>query len=145
MDADTAATVARQALTNGINLETNSQRLALADEGAMAVKTALTNQVYAETYAAGAALKNLDNLGRLPGVSQDDHWQVTSDMVDSVVSNRALAIEFPASRTFRLVKTNETSTNNYTFVKQTKDAEWKLQKAWQTDSKGQIIQEWPVK
>lgn len=91
-----------------------------------------------------AALKNLDNLGLLPGVSQEEHWNVTSDLVDSVVSNKALVMEYPASRTNRVV-TNETSTNNYTYVKQTKDSKWKLQKIWLADSNGQTIKEWHIK
>jgi hypothetical protein len=90
-------------------------------------------------------VKQLHEQGRLPGDSKDEHGTVTSDTVQSVISNNAVVMFYPASRTFHLIHIDETAMNSYTLVKQTEDAEWKLQKAWQTVSNGQIIQEWPVK
>jgi len=142
--ANNAAASVRYALTNGVDLETSTQRLAQADEAAMATKTAVTNEVFVETGEAGLVLKQLHELGRLPGDSKDEHGKLTSDDLQLVVSDKAVAMVYPATRTFHLVKVGETSTNNYTLMKQSKDAEWKLQKAWLTDSNGQIIQEWPV-
>ncbi|MGA3284275.1 MAG: hypothetical protein ABSD57_07445 [Verrucomicrobiota bacterium] len=42
------------------------------------------------------------------------------------------------------MKTGEAATNNYILVKQSKGAKWQLQRAWRTDSSGQVIEEWPV-
>jgi len=143
-DADNAATTARYALTNGVDLETNSQRLFLADDVAKAVRMGLTNQVNLETLAAVSALKQLHEMGRLPNISKDEHGQVTSDLATLVDSNKVIEIVYPVSRTFHFLKDGESSTNNYILVKQAKDSEWKLQNAWLTDSNGQIIKEWPV-
>lgn len=129
--------------TNGLNWQTNSKILVAVEKLTEATKMSLTNDVYLESGAAALFLKRLLDQGLLPGVSKGEHGDMTSDMVDSVISNKAVAMTYPASRTFRLVKDGETSTNNYILLKQSNDSEWKLQKAWLTDSNGQIIKEWP--
>lgn len=146
--ADSAATAVRVGITNwtmtnGVNLQTNGQILEAAEKYSEFVKGVVTNDVYIETGHAGLVLKQIRDQSRLPGVSKDEHGTLTSENLR--FSNSLPVLTYPALRTFYFVKEGETSTNNYTLVKQTKDSEWKLQKAWQTDSKGQIIQEWPVK
>ena len=107
-------------------------------------ESAKTNEVYVETGVAGLLLKQMHNEGRLPGDSKDLHGQLTAETVQLMVSNKVVVMTYPALRTFRVVYTGETSTNNYTLVKQSRDSSWKLQRAWETDSNGQIIKEWPV-
>jgi hypothetical protein len=132
------------AMTNGLNWQTNGKILVTAEKLAEAAKMSITNDVYVEIGAAGAFLKHLLNQGLLPGISKDEHGDATSDTLDLVISNKAVEITYPVKRTWHFVKDGETSTNNYTLVKQSKDDEWKLQKAWLTDSNGQMVQEWPV-
>jgi hypothetical protein len=132
------------AITNGVNLQTNSQIATAVETFPKVIKMAITNEVHMETGRAGLILKQLHEQGRLPGDSKDEHGKLTSGTFDLVVSNKATVITYPTSRTFHLVKDGDTSTNNYTLVKLSKDSEWKLQKAWQTDSNGTFVKEWPI-
>ncbi len=133
------------AITNGINVDTNQEFASATKLMAEAARTTFSGEVAVESFAAAAAIKQIVDHGHLPGVSKGEHGSLLSDTVDTVISNQPAVLTFPALRTFRLVKNGETSTNNYILVKQSKDAEWKLQKAWLTDSNGQTVQEWPVK
>jgi hypothetical protein len=138
-------TVTNWAITNGVSLQTNSQVLDLADKMTEALKSDVAKKLSIGNAQAGQFLLQLLKNDRLPGISKDEHVQLTTDIVPIMISNKLVEISYPMERTLRLVKNGETSSNNYTLVKQTNDSEWKLQKAWLTDSNGQIIQEWPVK
>ena len=94
-----------------------------------------------ETISGGDFLLQLHQQGRLPGDSKDDHGKITCYLLPSDLQE----VTYPLSRTFRMVETGSTSTNNYTVVRLTKDSSWQLQRAWQTDSEGHVIQEWPIK
>jgi hypothetical protein len=94
-----------------------------------------------EAISGGDYLLQLHQMGRLPGDSKDDHGKITCYLSPSDLQE----VTYPLSRTFRVVKTGGTSTNNYTVVRLTKDSSWQLARAWQTDSAGRIIEEWPVK
>ena len=149
-DSDNAAETVRVALTNWVaenrsNSKANTQIMAKANMIAEDAGAAVTNKVLLETFAAGDVLKRIHDQGHLPGVSKDEHGYMSCDAISLVVSNKPALMTYPALRIFHHIKDGETSTNNYMLVKQSKDSEWKLQKAWETDSKGQIIQEWPVK
>jgi hypothetical protein len=149
IDAESAAKAVRIAvtnwtITNGSKPIASTQLLDAVDTLAGNVRTAITNEVYVETVIAAAAIKQILDQGHLPGVSKGEHGDISFDAGPLVISNVAVAMTYPASRTLHLVKDGETSTNNYVLVKQTKDSEWKLQKAWLTDSNGQVIQEWRV-
>jgi hypothetical protein len=61
-----------------------------------------------------------------------------------MVSNNLITVAYPLSQTFRVVKTGEASTNIYTFERLSKDAAWQLEKAWETDSNGQVVTNWTV-
>ena len=98
-----------------------------------------------ETAQAGQFLLQLHESDHLPGVSKDEHGQLTTDIVPVLVSNKLIDITYPMKRIFHLVINEETATNNYMLMKPAKDAEWKLEKAWQTDSQGRITEEWSVK
>jgi hypothetical protein len=154
----TTASVTNWAMTNGLNLQSNgqafSQILTGYEAAAHTFGMGLTNEIFLETGRAEEALKRLRNEGNLPGASKDQHGEVTSDaffwyspsnnLNVVIFSNIGTTITYPVSRTIHLVKHGDTSTNNYTLFKQTKDGEWKLRRAWETDSNGETIQEWPV-
>jgi hypothetical protein len=135
--------------TNAVYLQTNGNSMAIAKDmaetGPESVRMAMTNEVFLETERAGLALQQIYEQERLPGVAENDQGNIGSDTLDLIVSNKLTTISYPALRKFHLVKDGETFTNYYILVKQTKAADWKLQKAWRSDSNGQIIQEWPVK
>jgi hypothetical protein len=81
-------------------------------------------------------LSQLRREGHLPGVATNEHGNATIYF--------RLASP-PYSLTVRVTIRGETFTNNYNIVQNKKDSPWELKRAWQTDSKGQIIQEWAVK
>jgi len=146
---DAAADAVRVALTNsvrtnGTNLTMDSQFLIANKTLPSAVKMAITNDVYTETALAALTLKQLHDNGTLPGFSKDEHGNMTSESMDLVISNNATVLSYPLSRTFHAAKVPENLTNNYILIKQSTNTEWRLQRAWQTDSNGQIIWEWPV-
>lgn len=108
-------------------------------------EAAKTSEVVLETAQAVEVLKRLHDKGHLPGDSKDSHGQVTCEINPLIVLNKVVEMTYPESRTFHIVTTGETSTNNYTLVKLSKDSAWQLQKAWRTDSKGRTTEEWQVK
>jgi hypothetical protein len=135
--------------TNSAYLQTNGDGLAIAKNlskvGPELARSAITNEVLLETERAALALQQIYAQGQLPGVAESDHGKMGFDTIDLVVSNNPTIISYPALRKFYLVKDGETFTNHYILGKESKDAEWKLQRAWETDSNGQVIQEWPIK
>ena len=131
-------------VTNTINLQTNAQLSNAVKTFPDVVRMSITNDLVLETAGAAQEIGQLHDQGRLPGVSKNEHGDMTSDTLDSVISGRAAIPTYPISLTFHLIKEGDTSTNNYTLVKQAKDSEWRLQRAWETDSNGLIVREWPV-
>ena len=107
-------------------------------------ESAKASEVVQETGAAQEVLKQLHEQGRLPGDSKDQHGKITCEIPQLIISNKVAQMTYPATRTFHLVHLGETTINNYTLTKQSKDSPWKLQRAWETDSNGQVIHEWPV-
>jgi hypothetical protein len=81
-------------------------------------------------------LSQLRREGRLPGVATNEHGNAT-------VSGRLAS--YPYSLTMCVTIPGKMFTNNYSVVQIKKDSPWQLKRAWQTDSNGQTIQEWPVK
>jgi hypothetical protein len=136
--------VAQWASTNQTYLQSNKDVAGAVRSFSNAFYMGITNEVSLEAARALLFVKQLHDKDRLPGISKDEHGEMKSDDFDMVISNKAAILLYPLRYTFHLVKTGDFSTNNYTLVKQTKDGEWKLRRAWETDSNGQIIQEWPV-
>jgi len=129
--------------TNGANLETNVQLQTNIQTFAENIGRAFTNEITLETTAAGIVFKRLHDEGKIPGISKNEHGQFRCDF-DFMISNRPVQVTYPAIITLRGLKEGTVNTNNYTLIKQSKDAEWKLQRAWQADSNGETIQEWPI-
>lgn len=147
--AEKATTVGQSALTNwattnGVNLQTSNQISGMTDALAKSLKSDVAKEISIQTAEAGQFLLQLHEKNRLPGVSKDEHGQIDSEVVPVMVSNKLVVAAYPMERIFHIVKTDYTSTNNYIVLKESKDAEWKLQRAWETDSKGQTIQEWAL-
>jgi hypothetical protein len=132
-------------VANGIDLRTNKQLAKALETFPDAFNMSMTNDVTAESVIAAGVMQQMWDKELLPGVSKEQHGTMNLDPIPSVISNKAVTMTFPASRTFHFVKDGETFTNNYTLIKQTENSDWKLQRAWEVDSNGQTIQEWPVK
>ena len=132
------------AAANGVNLQTNKQVSGVIDTIAKAIKSDTAKGMAINMVEAGEFSSQLYKSNRLPGVAKDEHGNMFCE-VPLAFSNKLLNASYPMELTFHFVKIGYTSTNNYIFVKDSKIAVWELQRAWETDSKGKIIQEWPVK
>jgi hypothetical protein len=77
-------------------------------------------------------VKDLKKNGQLPGWSTDDKGQ--------------LACSGPRTSplTLTIRKTGDSFIYHYTIARASQDSPWKLQKAWQTDQNGRMIQEFPM-
>jgi hypothetical protein len=101
-----------------------------------------TNAPAAETVSAGNYLMELQKQNRLPGVSNIEHGQIAAE--EMTLSKSDLnKITYPIQRTFNIVKDGDRSRYHYRLVRSTKDAEWKLDRAWRTDSSGRVIEDFP--
>lgn len=135
--------VTNWASTNGMEMPEGEILLA-ATTISNNIKMGTTSQLAIDTIGAWTFLKTIHDQGNLPGINKDEHGYETSDSITAVSSNKLIQATYPTSRTFHFVKDGETSTNNYMVVKETADNEWRLQRAWETDSNGQIIKEWKM-
>jgi hypothetical protein len=79
---------------------------------------------------------SLKKKGQLFGCSKDDKISINTD-VD-------LPEAYPESVIFNGRKNGDSSIYHYTITRPSKDDPWKLQKAWQTDAKGRVVEEYPV-
>jgi hypothetical protein len=80
-------------------------------------------------------LVRLRQEGKLPGVTTNQHG-------NAIVSGRLPY--YPFALTMRFNAEGTAVTNNYRIVQLKKDSSWILKRAWQTDTNGQIVQEWAV-
>lgn len=94
-----------------------------------------------EVFSGRDFLLQLHQQGQLPGDSKDARGILTCYLLPSDLQH----ISYPLSRTYHIILTGSTDTNNYTIIRPTKDSGWQLQRAWRTDSTGRVIDEWPVK
>ena len=81
-------------------------------------------------------LLHLRQEGRLPGITINEHGNAR-------ISGRLP--QYPFLLTMRFNAEGTAVTNNYRIAQIKKDSPWELERAWQTDTNGQIVQEWPVK
>jgi hypothetical protein len=105
------------------------------------VLTALTNSALPEMGEAGRFLIELKKSDHLPGVPQDRH----GDMFVNAPLSAFQEAKYPFTVTFDLIAEGDSLTNHYTVVRPAKDAAWRLEKAWRTDTDGHTIKNWPVK
>ncbi len=85
-------------------------------------------------------LSNLKKRGELPGWLKDEHGEFYFSNPGDGISKT-----YPISQSFITIKEHDDSQYHYLVTKSSKDSDWELQRAWQTDAKGEIVQEWPAK
>lgn len=91
------------------------------------------------TKEAEKFLSNLKEKGLLPGWLQNEHGNITFWIPAEI--NPEI---YPVSRTFNGTKNGDVSKYHYAIVKTSPNSAWKLQRAWQTDSNGKVLKEFPV-
>ena len=128
------------ALASIVFVATGCRKTVDKDVERRAVEVISTNSVITESISAGHFLKELQIQGRLPGISKHDHGDAKSESME--FSDSELA-KYPVSRTFYIIKEGDESKSRYyyKFYRQSNVYEWRLTKAWKTDSEGKLIEE----
>ncbi len=103
--------------------------------------SASANPVLQELSAAAAYLKGLKRLGDLPGVSSNSSTEISSGRLPVSMLE---GVKYPFEATLLVKPAAESSTYHYTVVRPEAGAAWQLEKAWQSNSRGQKVKEWPV-
>jgi len=80
-------------------------------------------------------LLRLRTEGRLPGITTNDHGNAS-------ITGRLS--DYPLALTMQFSPTGAVSTEHYSIVQLKRNSLWQLKRAWQADSNGQIIHEWPI-
>lgn len=88
--------------------------------------------------SSGKALKQRLKKDQLPGVSKDEHGKTTAFHLNHV------RYPYLDTATWDALKNGDASFYHYTFTRTAKNGPWKLQKAWRTDQRNHIIEEFPV-
>ena len=94
-----------------------------------------------EAKSGGDFLFRLHQKGELPGDAKDERGKISCYLSPTDLKE----ILYPLSRTYQVVKNGDSSTNNYTIIRLTKNSPWQLQRAWRTDSQGRVTEEWAIK
>jgi len=100
-----------------------------------------SNPASKETLSAGLFLYELLKAGNLPGASLAEHGKLTCQ---TEITDPAAA-QFPMTRQFVMKKEMDLHPHYYLVSKDSEEAEWQLQRAWNTDLDGNILTEYPVK
>jgi hypothetical protein len=87
---------------------------------------------------AGKFLRDLHERGSLPGLSKDEHGELKAK-----VSDFSQKVVYPVSLTFQLKKDDGRSTY-YVVERPSEGSEWKLMKAWEADTVGKTLKEFPT-
>jgi hypothetical protein len=88
-----------------------------------------------EVKAAEKVIVDLQAKGQLPGWPKGDEITTNSVTFD---------FDFPDSILFNIIKKDDASSYHYKVSRSAEDSPWKLLKAWQTDSNGEVIKEFSV-
>ena len=89
---------------------------------------------------AAKFLQSQADKGRLPGIAEGEFsgtWPKMSDL-------ESCGEPYPMSRTFSCVKKGDPSAHHYIVARESKDAPWKLERAWRTGPDGRVIEEYSV-
>jgi hypothetical protein len=79
-------------------------------------------------------LKHLKNQGRLPGWSREEQG-APKDLKKTVADNTV---------TVEATKSSESSVYHYQLTRASAEAPWKLVKAWRTNARGRMLENYPV-
>src|SRR5215510_1416596 len=85
-----------------------------------------SNPARTEAKAGGDYLFRLHQKGQLPGDAKSEHGKITCYLSPTDLQQ----IIYPFSRTYQVVKNGDSSTNNYTIIRHSKNSPWQLQRAW---------------
>jgi hypothetical protein len=92
-------------------------------------------------------LLDLKKKGQLPGLLKEDdaNGRIWFDSdVASELEHKVGPEDYPVSKTLTLYKNGDLSTYNYTVVKESPDAPWRLQRAWKAAPNGHVVKDYPV-
>lgn len=84
--------------------------------------------------AAVTFLKNLKERGQLPGWSKDEHGKPRGVNQEAGINAMLVEVE----------KIGESSVYHYQVTRAAEDNPWKLVKAWRTNAKSRVLEEYPV-
>ena len=99
-----------------------------------------SSPVTTEAISAGDFLLSLRKQDQLPGVSKDAHGEIRFEFAFPLPKE----VAYPFSQTFQIFLKDQSFANHYTVQRETEDSAWQLQRAWQTDSEGRTVKEWPT-
>jgi hypothetical protein len=108
---------------------------------ARAVQTRMALYLYS-TQPGGTAeafLMKLQKNGKVPGFGEGEKGAFTG-----LLRPGDLTATFPANRSFTATKRGDSSRYRYAVARDSEDGEWRLQRAWRTDSDGTIAEDYPV-
>ena len=94
-----------------------------------------TQEMKAEGKSAATLLRSLAKSGHLPGWSKGDK---------AVGKSASFSCSNFTGGSFTVRKTGDSSVYHFQVIRASEDSPWKLQKAWRTDAKGRLIEEYPV-
>lgn len=96
------------------------------------------NDLYAFSTKAAQFLVGLTKKYELPGFSKNERGTITINQTFDGMTN------YPVSLAFVAIKEKDDHQYHYTVLQSSKTSPVKLQKAWQTDAKGNFLKEYPV-
>ena len=96
------------------------------------------NAIYAFSTRATQFLADLAKKHQLPGLSENDRGTIAMNQILNGITN------YPISVVFVAIKKKDKHQYHYTVSQPSQTSPVKLQRAWQTDAKGHLLQEYPV-
>ena len=90
---------------------------------------------------AAKFLQSQADNGRLPGFAEGELSETWPTMSDP----ERCGEPYPMSRTFSCLKNGDPTVYHYIVARESKDAPWKLERAWRTGPDGRVIEEYSVR
>jgi hypothetical protein len=123
-----------------LNFPKGTMYLQRVNDEAIAKDNDLTNEpMYAFEMEADKFLANLKKQGRLPGSPTNEHGEMTLSKLDENAPET-----FPIALTCIITKKGDVCTYHYLVVRASNESAWKLQRAWRTDAKEHLVEEYHV-
>jgi predicted aspartyl protease len=123
-----------------LNFPNGAMYLQRVNDEAIAKDNDLTNEpIYAFEMEADKFLANLIKQGQLPGSQTNEHGEITISQSDEKAPET-----YPIALTCIITKKGDVCTYHYLVVRASKASAWKLQRAWRTDAKEHLVEEYHV-